>query len=238
MKKIIQMIIALALLMVCFISLVACVSGSNGNGSHEPEVNTHFTRTYTSDMDFINDVKQYGISGSNATNIKANKSIKAFFNYRDINGFNQRLFDNVSASTMFTLYKFFESDLGAIYLIAIKVGSHYEPFLAHCGVLNKSDIANAIKTQLKNPESLQLHSATLYWRADFTERQKNESFDAIDIGIYADYSAQNGFGGYNRTYCSVSFSFFTSQFSYNGNTLNALSYATAISKYDYNKSIY
>lgn len=232
MRKFKYVLVAFVLLIVCSISLVAC---NKDNDENESEAKTHFTQTYTSDMDFINDVKQYGISGSNATNIKANESIKAFFDCDDINGFNQRLFDNVSASTMFTLYKFFESDLGSIYRIAIKVGSHYEPFLAHCGVLNKSDVANAIKERLKNPESLQLHSATMYWTTKDVERHKY--FDAIDFGFYADYSAQNGLGGYNRTYCRVSFSFFTSEFSYNGNTLNAYSYALAISEYDYNKSI-
>ena len=231
MKKLIKMA---SFFMCCFI--FTCIFSACREKNEDEKVNTHFTQTYTSDMDFINDVKAYGISNSNINNMKANESIKAFFDCDDIDGFNQRLYDNVSATTMFALYKSFESNLGAIYRIAIKVGTHYEPFLVHCSVLNKNDIANAIKVRLKNPESLQLHSAKVYWTTKNVQEQK--CFHATDIDFYADYSAQNGFGGLNRTYCSVSFSFYTSEFSYSGNTLSAYNYATAIAKCDYNKSIY
>lgn len=48
----------------------------------------------------------------------------------------------------------------------------------------------ALKDRLKNPESLQVHSADL----DSSYEDDNNYFCAIVV----DYSAQNGFGGYNR----------------------------------------
>lgn len=49
---------------------------------------------------------------------------------------------------------------------------------------------NILKSRLKNPESLQIHSSKIY--VDF------EWGDYHYYSITIDYSAQNGFGGYNR----------------------------------------
>jgi len=51
-------------------------------------------------------------------------------------------------------------------------------------------VESALKDQLKNPESLQVHSVEL----DSAYEDDNNYFCAIVV----DYSAQNGFGGYNR----------------------------------------
>lgn len=51
-------------------------------------------------------------------------------------------------------------------------------------------VESALKDRLKNPESLQVHSTDL----DSTYEDDNNYFCSIVV----DYSAQNGFGGYNR----------------------------------------
>lgn len=51
-------------------------------------------------------------------------------------------------------------------------------------------VKSALKDRLKNPESLQVHSTDL----DSTYEDDNNYFCVIVV----DYSAQNGFGGYNR----------------------------------------
>lgn len=206
-KKFFTFIICAAILF----SLSACTDETE---DLPQEDTTQFTQDYTSATQFVSDVKNfYKNSTTQNSNIKANKSIAALFDYEELGGIHQKLYDsNISANQIVALYRLFENDLGTIYRIAIKVGTHYEPLLALTTVISRSSVSEAIKPVLKNPESLQLHSIIMC--LDTSDIEKYGYFVATDIDIYADYSAQNGFGGMNRGYCSIRFSFFTYELSF------------------------
>lgn len=70
-------------------------------------------------------------------------------------------------------------------------GTVEETVLPNYEEMAVASVETALKNRLKNPESLQIHSANL--ADDYFED------DTTFLGtIVVDYSAQNGFGGYNR----------------------------------------
>ena len=69
----------------------------------------------------------------------------------------------------------------------------------------KNEIIDQMKRDggLRNPESLQVHSVSYYLYGDLDKQVKDNISSASRIGtILVDYSAQNGFGGYDRTFAS------------------------------------
>lgn len=60
--------------------------------------------------------------------------------------------------------------------------------------LARSFATEALRNQLKNPKSLQVHSITI-------EPGYHEDDKSYYFAVMIDYSAQNGFGGYNRETC-------------------------------------
>ena len=215
-------------------SLTACTDDSDS----PDEDTSRFTQEYTYDTQFVSDVKYYyNGSETQKNNIKANERIAAYFDYSELGGIHQKLYDKgVTANQIVDLYKLFEDDLGSIYRIAIKVGTtHYEPLLALSNTITKTAVGEAIKPRLKKPESLQLHSVVMCLKTSDVE--KYGSFYGSDIHIYADYSAQNGFGGMNRGYCSVNFSFFTCELSF-GQSITSYNMSDYHSQADYVKNIF
>lgn len=68
--------------------------------------------------------------------------------------------------------------------------------------ISKDKIAEELKKDLRNPESLQIHEIKCFKKTkkmmSVSEVAKNECRNS-DVGcVIVDYSAQNGFGGYNR----------------------------------------
>lgn len=195
--------LCLCVVTIMLFALCAC-GGEEDN--YDP---TLFTQEYSTVDDFLSDYKNYYQPRYNS-NIQNNESIVRFFKYSTYKlEFNQKLYDKFGALGMERLLNIVgNTTYKDVYTRVVKTGSQYTSLYILCNVLKKADFEEAIKVRLKNPESLQIHSVKMYAK----EHIDDDSVFVVER-FYVDYSAQNGFGGMNREWCSCDVSISYSDYS-------------------------
>lgn len=103
------------------------------------------------------------------------------------------------ASDIIGLYRFVAEDDDILYYAV----NGWFPLAGYViNTISKDEIAEKLKKELRNPESLQIHEIECLQKSKemitASEMAENKCSD-LHIGcVIVDYSAQNGYGGYNR----------------------------------------
>lgn len=105
----------------------------------------------------------------------------------------------LSASDIIGLYKFVAEDDDILYYAV----NGWFPLSGYVvNTISEDEIAETLKKELRNPESLQIHEIKYYRKSKemitASEMAENKCSDLKIGGVIVDYSAQNGYGGYNR----------------------------------------
>lgn len=134
--------------------------------------------------------------------LRKNKSIMAYFDAPYTDKIPDVLHaKGLHASDIIGLYNYVADDYD-IRRYAVNGWYPLSGYLISNTAISKDEIAEILKKKLRNPESLQIHEIECFRKMEtmFSDLEKAENkCSNYDVGCaIVDYSAQNGFGGYDR----------------------------------------